>query len=354
MVNHMSLPPQFTAMAISHPGGPDVLTPADLPLVAPGPGDVLIRVAAAGVNAPDLAQRRGIYPPPVGASPLPGLEVAGDVVAIGPGVTRLAEGDAVMALTNGGGYAEFVTVPESQALLMPQGLSYAEAASLPETAFTITQALVMRAGLMPGMNVLIHGAAGGIGGMAILMSRLFGARPLAVVSTTEKADYARHLGAEAVIRHDAEDFVARALELTNGQGADRIVDIVGGDTLNRNIHAAARFGHIVLLSTPGGGTAPIEASRLMMKQLTLSGSTLRPQSPEIKARIAEVVADTLLPAIAARHVNLPRLTLFALRHAAEAHRTLEDRAHYGKIVLLTPYGQSVSRPPVIGRTMAVE
>lgn len=344
MISRSPLPARQTAITISRPGGPDVLVSEIIPVPEPGPGEVLVRVAAAGVNAPDLAQRRGVYPPPPGASPLPGLEVSGEVIALGRGVERLALGDAVIALTNGGGYAEYVAVPEGQALALPLGLTWAAGASLPETVFTVSQSLLMRAGVLPGMSVLVHGAAGGIGGMAVQLARLFGATTIGVVSSAEKSDYALSLGAAAVIRHDEEDVVARTLELTGGQGADRIVDIIGGDMLNRNIAAAARFGHIVLISTLAGGTATIEANRLMMKQLTLSGSTLRPQSAEVKARIGRFVADHVLPGFVDGRLKVPRLTLYELENAAEAHRSLEERSFFGKLVLLTRFGRGQTPP----------
>ena len=244
-----SIPADMTAIEITAPGGPEMLNPVLLPVPKPGPGQVLIRVAAAGLNAPDLAQRRGAYAPPPGASPLPGLEVGGEIAALGESVAGWTIGSRVVALTNGGGYAEYVVVPEGQVLPVPARWSMVSAAALPETFFTIQQTLVMRAGLSPGLNVLIHGAAGGIGGAAIQIARLFGAQPIAIVSDATKAAYAKTLGAEAIIDRSREDFVARTLELTGGKGADRIVDIVGGETLNRNLVAAARGAHILVVAT---------------------------------------------------------------------------------------------------------
>lgn len=334
----MSIPDEMTAIAIAAPGGPEMLRPVRQAVPMPKPGEVLIRVAAAGLNAPDLGQRRGTYAPPPGASPLSGLEVAGEIAALGDGTGGHAPGDRVVALTNGGGYAEFVAVPAGQVLPLPSGWSFAEAATLPETYFTIEQTLVMRAGLAAGMFVLIHGAAGGIGGTAIQVSRLHGARPIAVVSNAEKAEYARSLGAEAMIRHDEEDFVARTLALTADHGADRVIDILGGEMLDRNISASARFGHIVLVSTAGGAKAEINAARLMMKQLTLSGSTLRPQTSEVKAAIAASLKANVWPALEDGRIRKPRLQRFALAEAPAAHRALDTRANYGKIVLLTGFG----------------
>ncbi len=338
----MNVPSEMTAIAIAAPGGPEMLQPVRQATPVPRPGEVLIRVAAAGLNAPDLGQRRGSYAPPPGASPLPGLEVAGEVASLGDGAARFAIGEPVVALTNGGGYAEFVAVPAGQVLPLPVGWSPVEGATLPETYFTVQQTLVMRAGLAAGMWVLIHGGAGGIGGTAIQVSRLYGARPIAVVSSAEKAAYALGLGAEAAIRHDTEDFVARTLAITGEHGADRVIDMVAGENLERNIAASARFGHIVLLATAGGAKAEINAARLMMKQLTLSGSTLRPQTSEVKATIAASLRDGVWPALADGRISKPRIQRFALADAPAAHRALEARENYGKIVLVTDFGRNQS------------
>lgn len=330
----------MTAVSITRFGGPEVLQPVRLPVPEPGPGEVLIRVAAAGLNAPDLGQRRGTYNPPADASPLPGLEVGGEIAALGKRVRGWSLGDPVVALTHGGGYAEYVVVPAGQALPLPRGWSMAAGAALPETFFTIEQTLVMRAGIAPGMQVLIHGAAGGIGGAAIQIARLHGANPIAVVSGPEKASYARSLGALATIDRTTEDFVARTLSITGGVGADRIVDIVGGDVLDRNIRAAARFGHIVIVSTLAGPKSEINASHILMKQLTLSGSTLRPQSREAKAAIARSLFNSAWPALADGRIVRPRIRALSLAEAARAHVELEKPGHYGKLILLTPWGES--------------
>lgn len=327
---HMSLPRQMSAIIAAAPGGPEMLSLQPVPLPEPKPGEVLIRVAAAGINAPDLAQRRGDYPPPPGASPLLGLEVAGEIV-VGTGEWRV--GDRVVALCNGGGYAEYVAVPSGQVLPLPAGWSPTDAAALPECWFTVTQTLAMRAGLDAGMSVLITGAAGGIGGAAIQISRLLGAEPIALVSSAEKADYALSLSATAVIRHDTEDVVARTLELTAGRGADRIVDMLGGAATSRHIDAAARFGHIVMISTLGQRNADIPLNKIVAKQLTLSGSTLRPQTADTKAAIATHLRRHLWPALADPALPRPKIRHFPLADAAAAHRAMEDRTSYGKIVL---------------------
>lgn len=334
----MTQPNDMLAIAISQPGGPEVLETRRLPLPEIGPGDVLIRVAAAGVNGPDLAQRRGLYAPPPGASPLPGLEIAGEIVACGAGVTGLAPGDRVMALTNGGGYAEFAAVPFGQVLPVPQGWSLTEAAALPETWFTVTQTLVMRAGLAEGMTVLVHGGAGGVGGAAIQICSILGAKAIAIVSDAEKGAYCARLGAMAVIDRTRENVAERVMALTDGHGADRIVDLVGGAMAAVNIAAAARGAHIVQVSTLEGGTASVPLRLMMAKEITLSGSTLRPQSTQTKAAIAARIRRDLLPALDTPGWIKPDLSLFPLEQAAEAHALMEARRHRGKLVLQTAFG----------------
>jgi NADPH2:quinone reductase len=323
------------AIAIARPGGPDVLELRDMASPTPADGEVLIRVAAAGVNAPDLSQRRGDYPPPPDHSPLPGLEVSGEIVQA---AGNWKVGDHVVALTNGGGYAEYVAVPAGQVLPLPKGWSLIDAAALPETWFTVTQTLVMRAGLAPGMSVLIHGAAGGIGGAAIQICRILGADPIAVVSSAEKAAYAMSLGARAVIRDDTEDFVVRARELTGGRGADRIIDIKGGEVTARNVDAAARSGHIIMIGTLAGRATDMSLGKIVAKWLTVSGSTLRPQTPAAKAEIAARMRSDLWPALGDVVLPRPKVQALPIAAAAEAHRLLESPAHFGKIVLVTAFG----------------
>jgi NADPH2:quinone reductase len=330
----------MTAIAITNPGGPEVLEPVRVPLPRPADGEVLIRVAAAGINYPDLGQRRGTYDPPPGASPLPGLEVSGVVESAGG--SGFSAGQSVVALTNGGGYAEFVAVPAGQVISLPEGWSLLAGAALPETFFTVEQTLVQRAGLAPGMDVLIHGAAGGIGGTAILISRIFGARPIAMVSTDEKAAYARSLGAAETIVHTREDFVGRVRELTGGKGADRIIDISGGGILERNIEAAARGGHIVLVASLSGQPSSINAGKLVAKWLTLSGSTLRPQSSDAKAAIADGLRRDIWPALSDGSTPKPRIRALPLEQVARAHVEMEKRENYGKLILLTAFGRSLA------------
>jgi len=321
------------AIHISTPGGPEVLTSIETAMPEPRPGEVLIRVAAAGINAPDLGQRRGTYDPPPGASPLPGLEVSGEIVGTG---------EKVVALCNGGGYAEYVAVPAGQVLPLPAGWNLVAAAALPETFFTVQQTLVMRAGLEAGMQVLIHGAAGGIGGAAIQICRLYGANSIAVVSSPEKADYVRSLGASDVIDHSTEDFVVRVKEITNGHGADRILDMVGGDYLPRNIAGSARGGHIIQVASLDARKSEISAGALVMKWLTISGSTLRPQDDAAKAAIAKNLRQNVWPALADGRIRPPRIRALPLAEAARGHAAMEQRENYGKIVLVTPFGAGLA------------
>lgn len=331
----MSIPSEMSAIVADGTGGPGVLHLERVPTPQPGSGEVLIRVAAAGVNAPDLAQRRGAYPPPPGASPLLGLEVSGEIV-VAAGEWKV--GDTVVALCNGGGYAEYVAVPAGQVLPLPAGWELADAAALPEGWFTIAQTLVMRAGLGAGMSVLVTGASGGLGGTAIQAARILGADPIAVVSSTTKASYVAALGARAVIRRDTEDLVARVRELTDGKGVDRILDMVGGDMTPLLVDSLARFGHLLIVATLAGPRAQLPLSRILGNQLTISGSTLRPQTPETKAAIAQHLRTHLWPALSDPGFPRPKLTRFSLARAADAHRAMEESGHYGKMILLAESG----------------
>jgi putative PIG3 family NAD(P)H quinone oxidoreductase len=337
----MSVPSEMIAVEIAAHGGPEVLTPRAMPVPAPGMGEVLIRVAAAGVNAPDLAQRRGTYPPPPGASPLPGLEVAGEIAALGPGAERFALGDMVVALTNGGGYAEYVAVPEGQVLPLPRGWSPVAGAALPETYFTIQQTLVMKAGLTAGQSVLVHGAAGGLGGAAIAIATAYGASAIGVVSSAEKAAYVRSLGATETIDRRHEDIVGRVKAITGGRGVDRVVDIVGGATLGVSLAAAAVEAQILVLATLSGAQAPINAGLIVGRRLTLHGSTLRPQPSAVKAAIAESLRANIWPKLESGSIVEPKIETFPLANAAAAHASMERPAHFGKTVLVTDFGRAV-------------
>jgi NADPH2:quinone reductase len=336
----MTLPADMAIIDFAAPGGADVLRLSRRPVPQPGPGEVLIRVAAAGINSPDLQQRRGRYDPPPGASPILGLEVGGEVVAVGEGAARYAIGEQVVALCNGGGYAEYVAVPEGQVLPVPARWTMLAAAALPETFFTIQQTLVLRAGLAAGMHVLIHGAAGGIGGAAISIARAYGANPIAVVSSPEKAAYAEGLGALAVVDRTRENFVALTRDITGGRGADRIVDIVGAANMAQNLEAAAVEAVIVQLATLGGAQAEINAGLIVSKRLSIIGSTLRPQPRTVKAAIANSLRENIWPALADGRIQPPRLQYFPFAQAVEAHRAMEESTHYGKSLLLTDFGAS--------------
>lgn len=326
------IPATMRAIAVSRPGGPEVLKLVEMPTPAPGPGEVLIAVAAAGLNGADRFQRRGRYDPPPGASPLPGLEVAGTVVALGDGVDPGRMGADVVALANGGGYAEYAAIPAGQVLPLPAGWSMVEGATVPETFFTIQQTLIEHAGLTAGQSLLIHGGAGGIGATAIQLARLHDAVPFATVSSPQKADYARAMGAEATIDHPTEDFVARIKALTGGAGADVVVDVVGGANAEKNLHAAATGGTIVQL-TALAGPGEVNPGLLVAKGLTWFGSILRTQPAAAKARWAASLLKEVWPAIEDGRIKKPRIQVFAFDDAVAAHRAFDDRGHYGKIVL---------------------
>lgn len=328
-----SIPQTMTAMAISEPGGPDVLQAIQRPVPHPFEHEILIRVAAAGVNRPDVAQRQGHYPPPKGASDLPGLEVAGRVAALGRNCTRFAVGDAVTALVAGGGYAEYVTVSETNALPVPQGLTMIEAAALPETFFTVWHNVFERCGLKSGDVFLVHGGTSGIGTTAIQLAKAFGATVLATAGSPEKCAACVELGATRAINYHLEDFVEVVKEATDGHGADVILDMVGGDYIERNFSAAAFDGHIAQIAFLNGPIADVNFTRLLVKRLTLTGSTLRPRSVAFKAGIADALREKVWPLLENRQI-LPRIdATYPLVDAAEAHRRMEASSHIGKIVL---------------------
>jgi NADPH2:quinone reductase len=323
----------MTAIAIKAPGSPDVLQPESRPVPEPEAGEILIRVAAAGVNRPDVLQRQGHYAPPPGASDLPGLEVSGHVAALGAGVTRWREGDAVCALTAGGGYAEYVCVPGSHALPIPAGLSLDEAAAVPETFFTVWYNVFMRGGLKAGESFLVHGGTSGIGTAAIQLARAFGAKVLATAGSDEKCAACLNLGADIAINHRTQDFVAEAKAFTAKRGVDLILDMVGGSYIARNYQAAAESGRIAQIAFLEGGKAEVDFRLLMMKRLTHTGSTLRPRSLAEKAAIARELEASVWPLIAEGRVKPVMFRSFPLAKAPEAHALMESNAHIGKIVL---------------------
>lgn len=328
-----SPPPTMTAIAITAPGGPDVLKATSLPTPRPGQGQVLVQVAAAGVNRPDVAQRMGAYPPPPGHSPLPGLEIAGEVVEPGAGVTRWKAGDKVCALVNGGGYAEYCLADETSALPVPAGLDMTQAAAVPETFFTVWNNVFERGRLAAGEWFLVHGGSSGIGTTAIQLAKAFGASVMATAGSAEKCKACLDLGADRAVDYKSEDFVAAAKDATGGKGIDVILDMVGGEYTDRNIVAAAEDGRIVQIATLGGAEAKVNLARLMIKRLTLTGSTLRPRTREVKAGFARALEAKVWPLIAAGKVKVVMDSTFPLAQADEAHRRLESSQHIGKIVL---------------------
>lgn len=328
------IPQTMTAIAIEAPGGPEMLQPATLPVPAPGPGEILIRVAAAGVNRPDVLQRRGLYNPPAGASPLPGLEVAGHIAALGSGVAGWSVGDTVCALVAGGGYAEYCVAPAPQCLPVPGGLSLTEAAGLPETFFTVWTNVFDRGRLQAGERFLVHGGTSGIGTTAIQLAKARGAIVFATAGGAEKAQACRDLGADVAIDYRAEDFAAVVREKTDGRGVDVILDMVGGDYVARNIDALAVDGRQVSIAFLRGSKVDIDLQKVMIKRLTLTGSTLRPRSVAEKGAIAAALKAEAWPLIAAGRVRPVIHSTFPLAQAAEAHALMETNAHIGKIILL--------------------
>jgi putative PIG3 family NAD(P)H quinone oxidoreductase len=328
------LPKTMTVIEAKGAGGPEVLVPAERPVPVPGPGEILIKVEAAGINRPDVFQRQGLYPPPKGAPDILGMEVAGKVVALGPGTTRFKGGDPVCALIGGGGYAEYAVAPETATLPIPQGLSMVEAAALPETVFTVWHNIFERAALKPGEWLLVHGGASGIGTTAIPIAAALGAKVMATVGSAEKAHVCRELGATRAINYHEDDFVEAVHETTGGNGADVILDMVGGDYVERDLKAAALEGRIVQIAFLKGSKVELDLMRLMLRRLTLTGSTLRVQSAEAKARIAKAIEERIWPLIDEGKFSPVIDSTFPLKDAADAHRRIDDPAHIGKIVLV--------------------
>ncbi len=324
------LPKDMIAVEIAEPGGPEVLRPVQRPVPVPGAGEVLIKVAAAGVNRPDALQRTGAYKPPPDASDLPGLEAAGTIVAVGAGVLWPTVGQDVTALLPGGGYAEYVTTPAAHCLAIPGALSLTEAAALPETTFTVWSNVFLRGGLKPGDRFLVHGGSSGIGTTAIQMAKLMGARVFATAGSDAKCDACRALGAEVAVNYKGADFV----EVMRGEGgANVILDMVGGDYIPRNIKALADDGRLVQIAFLQGTKAEMNFAQVMLRRLTITGSTLRPQSIETKAEIAKDLRQRIWPMLDAGRMAPVIDSTFPLAEAAAAHARLEDGSHIGKIVL---------------------
>jgi putative PIG3 family NAD(P)H quinone oxidoreductase len=319
------------AIEISAPGGPEVLKVTERPMPQPQTNEILVRVAAAGVNGPDLMQRKGLYPPPPGASDLPGLEIAGEVVAVGQAVKRWKVGDEVCALTNGGGYAEYCVADAEQCLPVPQGVDVRDAAGLPETFFTVWSNIFVGAGLKSGENLLVHGGAGGIGTTAIQLGKAFGAKVIATDSPEARCRICRELGADRVIDYKEEDFV----EIVRQEGgANVILDIVGGPNIERNFKAASHDARIVQLAFALGSKVEVNLMPVMLKRLTYTGSTLRTRPSAFKARIARELEAQVWPHIEAGRIRVVTRQTYPLANAAEAHAAMESAAHVGKMLLV--------------------
>lgn len=325
-----TLPSQMQAIEMSGPGGPEVLRVATRPLPRPVAGEVLIKVAAAGVNGPDMMQRKGLYPPPAGASDLLGLEVCGEVVAVGADVTRWKIGDPVVALTNGGGYAEYCAVDALHCLPVPAGVSSTDAAGLPETYFTVWSNVFIGARLAAGETFLVHGGAGGIGATCIQLGKAFGAKVIATDSPAERCKFCSELGADRVIDYRAEDFVEIVRQ---AGGANVILDIVGGPNIEKNLKAAAPDARLIQLAFAQGSKVEINLMPVMLKRLTYTGSTLRTRPAAFKARVARELEEKVWPLIASGTIRPVVNATFALADAGKAHALMESSTHIGKIVL---------------------
>jgi len=329
----MSLPSSMKVIEIREPGGPEVLVSAERPLPQPGEGEVLIKVAAAGVNRPDCLQRQGSYPPPKGASDIPGLEIAGEIAALGTGVSGLKVGDRVCALVTGGGYAEYCVAPAPQCLPVPQGYSMEQAACLPETFFTVWVNVFQRSGLKAGESFLVHGGTSGIGTTAIQLAKAFGCTVFATAGSPEKVKACEELGADRGINYREEDFVYVVNEFTGGKGVDVILDMVGGDYIPRDIKALAEDGRLSFIAFLGGPKAEVNFAAVMMKRLTITGSTLRARPVAVKAQLAAELKEKVWPLLDAGKVAPVMAASFPLAEAAKAHALMESSGHIGKIVL---------------------
>jgi NADPH2:quinone reductase len=329
----MTLPKAMRAVEIARPGGPEVLTPAERPLPVPKPNEILIKVAAAGVNRPDVLQRSGNYPVPRDASDLPGLEVAGEVVAKGAAVTMWQPGDPVCALVHGGGYAEYCVAPDVQALPVPKGLSLVQAASLPETFFTVWSNVYDRGRLAPGESLLVQGGSSGIGVTAIQMAVATGNRVFATAGSDEKCAACVRLGAEKAINYRTQDFAAEIKTATGGKGVDVILDMVGGDYVPKELKCLADEGRLVFIAFLRGAKTELDINELMRRRLTLTGSTLRPRPVEFKGYVARNLREKIWPLIEAGRIRPQIYRTFALAQASEAHRLMESSKHIGKLVL---------------------
>lgn len=327
------IPTEMTAVEITTPGGPRVLKPGQRPVPAPKSGELLIRVRAAGVNRPDVLQRQGHYPPPPGASDIPGLEIAGDIVAIGAGVTRFHVGERITALVAGGGYAQYCAVHEANAIPIPAGYGYIEAAAIPETYFTVWHNVFERGALHSGETFLVHGGSSGIGTTAIQLAHAFGATVFTTAGSDDKCEACLKLGADHAINYRNEDFVEVIKKITDGKGINLTLDMVGGDYVGRNYDAAAQDGRIVQIAFLNGAKTTTDMTKLMVKRLQHTGSTLRARTVEFKAGIARELELKVWPLLAERRVAPVIDMVYPLHEAWRAHERMEDGQHIGKIVL---------------------
>lgn len=321
------------AVEITQPGGPEVLVQTDRPDPVAGPGEVLIEVKAAGVNRPDVVQRLGLYPPPPGASDIPGLEVAGVVSAVGVGVTSISAGDKVCALVPGGGYAEICVAPAETCIAMPEGLSFVEAAALPETYFTVWSNVFDRAGLKEGETILVHGGSSGIGSTAIQLANAFDATVITTAGSAEKAEFCRSLGADLAINYRETDFEDAISEFTGGSGVNVVLDMVGGEYIQKNINCLAPDGRHVSIAFLKGPIVEVNMMPVMLKRVVLTGSTLRPRDNVFKGAIAKSLQDKVWPLLEAGSIKPIIDTVLPLSKASEAHTLMESSQHMGKIVL---------------------
>ena len=329
----MTTPETMQVIEINEFGGPEVLTPATRAVPSPGPGEVLIKVAAAGVNRPDVMQRQGNYPVPPGASDLPGLEVAGTVAAVGDGVARWREGDPVCALTPGGGYAEYCLTPQEQCLPVPQGYDMVKAACLPETFFTVYLNVFMRSSLTAGEWLLVHGGSSGIGTTAIQLAKAFGCKVITTAGSAEKVAACRDLGADVAVNYREEDWQAAIRDATEGRGVDVVLDMVGGPYIQGNIDSLATDGRYSFIAFLKGPAAEVNVSKILLKRLTVTGSTLRPQPVSKKAEIARNLESHVWPLLDGGKVKPVLYKTFPLQQASDAHRLMESSEHIGKIIL---------------------
>lgn len=328
-----AVPDQMTAIDMENPGGPEVLQPVTRPIPEPGPGEVLVKVVAAGVNRPDIVQRKGFYPPPPGAPSIPGLEIAGEIVGLGEGVDEAVMGQMVCALVSGGGYAEYCTAPIVQCLSVPENLSMQEAAALPETLFTVWHNLFERAYARQGETVLVHGGTSGIGSMAIMLGKLFGLTIIVTCGSDEKCDAAKEIGATHAINYKSQDFVEEVERITDGDGVEIVIDMVAGDYVARNLQCLKEDGRHVTIAVQGGLEATINMAQVMSRRLTLTGSTLRARSVEFKGLLADEIQRNAWPFVEQGKLRPVMDQSFPLAQASAAHARMEAGAHIGKIIL---------------------